>query len=123
MNLTKNRAMYCRPVEIRGKNTLKQSMENYKNYVRNRDGPPVYDNTAKQDDSLPMNKKILDLAKRGARRSKLTAMFGTSIAVQRQIAASIEYRNARRGKTDLLYLWGKSGVGKTTQIHRALVAL
>lgn len=116
-----NAPYYLQPVTVRGKNTLKQSVENYKNYCRSK-GVPVFDNTHK----AVIDKKnllILERAKQGARRSELIAEFGTSMAVAKMIATSMEFRPPRKHRTDLLYLWGPAGVGKTTEIHRTLEAI
>lgn len=60
---------------------------------------------------------ILDLVKQGKRMSEIVALYSS---MHTTVAKLMQYRPRRQEQTQLLYLWGPSGIGKTTMVYRVL---
>ena len=60
---------------------------------------------------------IMDMIKAGERSSKIVAMFPSMLP---QIMKLMRYRPPRQHKTQCLYIYGPTGLGKTTCIDRCL---
>lgn len=109
-----------------GNNTQKQSIENYKNYCKNRDGPPYYDSSKDnipRQNSQKLNQIIMEKAQQGVRASEMLREFGCSQQVKNMIYTAMSLRPVRQHRTDVIYIWGESGLRKTTYIHRTLEAI
>ena len=63
---------------------------------------------------------ILDLVKAGKRSSEIVLQFPSMYP---QIMKLMRYRPLRQHKTQCLYIWGPTGMGKTTTIDRCLTSL
>jgi hypothetical protein len=108
---------FYQPLQIKGGN-WKRTVENTIQHIKKMGEPTLV--LGQPPLSQNTNLLLLNKIKQGTKRSELIALYPSMVNVINKL---IQFRPPRTILTHVLYIWGSTGVGKTTMIYRILATL